>query len=89
MISPGLISLDQNNFAPGTTIPLPQAAALALSPTGPLWLGEAKLTFKLKNTGAEIPIAFSYANRTDLIKATSTRGHIGITYDLDKLFTNK
>lgn len=89
MISPGLISLDQNNFAPDTTIPLPQAAALALSPTGPLWLGEAKVTFKLKNTGAEIPIAFSYANRTDLIKATSTRGHIGITYDLDKLFTNK
>ena len=89
MISPGLISLDQSNFAPGTTIQLPQAAAIALSPTGPIWLGEAKFTIKLKNTGAEIPIGFTYANRTDLIKATSTRGHIGITYDLDKLFTNK
>ena len=89
MISPGLISLDQGNFAPGTTIQLPQAAALALAPTGPIWIAEAQITFKLKNTGAEIPIAITRANRTDLIKATSTRGHIGITYDLDKLFMSQ
>jgi hypothetical protein len=89
MISPGLISLDQGNFAPGTTIQLPQAAALALAPTGPIWVAEAQITFKLKNTGAEIPIAITRANRTDLIKATSTRGHIGITYDLDKLFMSQ
>lgn len=89
MISPGLISLDQSNFAPGTTIQLPQAAAIALAPTGPIWVAEAKVTFKLKGSGAEIPLGITRSNRTDLIKATSTRGHIGITYDLDKLFTNK
>jgi len=86
MISPGLISLDQSNFAPGTNIQLPQAAALALSPTGPIWIAEAKITIKLKSTGAEIPFAVTRSNRTDLIKATSVRGHVGITYDLDKLF---
>ena len=86
MISPGLISLDQSNFAPGTNIQLPQAAALALSPTGPIWIAEAKITIKLKSTGAEIPFAVTRANRTDLIQATSVRGHVGITYDLDKLF---
>jgi hypothetical protein len=89
MISPGLISLDSGNLAPGTSIPLPQSAAVALAPTGPIWIAEAKVTFKLKNSGAEIPIAITRSNRTDLIKATSTRGHVGISYDLDKLFTNK
>lgn len=89
MISPGLISIDSGNFAPGTNINLGQSAALALSPTGPIWIAEAKVTFKLKNSGAEIPISVTRANRTDLIKATDTRGHIGISYDLDKLFTNK
>ncbi len=86
MISPGLISLDQSNFAPGTNIQLPQAAALALSPTGPIWIAEAKITIKLKSSGAEIPFAVTRSNRTDLIQATSVRGHVGITYDLDKLF---
>ncbi len=89
MISPGLLSLDSGNVVPGTNIPLPQAAAVALAGTGPIWIAEAKVTLKLKNSGAEIPFAITRANRTDLIQATSTRGHIGITYDLDKLFTNK
>jgi hypothetical protein len=89
MISPGLISFDSGNVAPGTTILLPKAAAIALAPAGPIWIAEAQIVIKLKSSGAEIPFAITRANRTDLIKATSTRGHIGITYDLDKLFTNK
>jgi hypothetical protein len=48
-----------------------------------------KLTLSFKGTGLKIPIAFSYANRTELIKATERRGHIGITYDFDHLFVRR
>jgi hypothetical protein len=88
MISPGLISIDSGNFAPGTNINLGQSAAIALAPTGPIWIGEAKVTLKLKGSGAEIPISITRSNRTDLIKSTVTRGHIGLTFDFDKLFTS-
>jgi len=86
MLSPGLISLDSGNFAPGTNINLGQSAAIALAPIGPIWIGEAKLTLKLKGSGAEIPISITESNRTDLIKSTVTRGHIGLTFDFAKLF---
>ena len=86
MLSPGLISLDSSNFAPGTSINLGQSAAVALAPAGPIWIGEAKLTLKLKSSGVEIPISITQSNRTDLIKSTVTRGHIGLTFDFAKLF---
>ncbi|HET9285415.1 MAG TPA: hypothetical protein VFR24_25980 [Candidatus Angelobacter sp.] len=86
MVSPGLISLDSSNFAPGTNINLGQSAAIALAPAGPIWIGEAKVTLKLKSSGAEIPISITQSNRTDLIKSTTTRGHIGLTFDFGKLF---
>jgi hypothetical protein len=85
MFSPGLISLDSSNFAPGTNINLGQSAAVALAPAGPIWIGEAKLTLKLKSSGAEIPISITQSNRTDLIKSTVTRGHIGLTFDFGRL----
>jgi hypothetical protein len=88
MVSPGLISLDSSNFAPGTNINLGQSAAIALAPIGSIWLGEAKVTFKLKGSGAEIPISITESNRTDLIKSGSnvTRGHIGLNFDFGRLF---
>jgi hypothetical protein len=85
MFSPGLISLDSSNFAPGTNINLGQSAAVALAPAGAIWIGEAKLTLKLKSSGAEIPISITQSNRTDLIKSTVTRGHIGLTFDFGRL----
>jgi len=34
----------------------------------------------------KLPLAVSYANRTELLKASTVRGHFGLTYDLDSLF---
>jgi hypothetical protein len=33
----------------------------------------------------KIPLSISYANRTELLKEKSIRGHIGMTFDLDVL----
>ena len=48
---------------------------------------QAKLSIPVKDSGVKIPIAFTYANRTELIKEKDVRGNIGITFDLDSLFS--
>ncbi len=89
MVERAVIRLGNDAFAPGTNIPLPGPASTLLAPPGDLYLGQVKLTLSFKGTGLKIPIAFSYANRTELIKATERRGHIGITYDFDNLFVKR
>jgi hypothetical protein len=46
---------------------------------------QAKLTIPVKGSGMKIPLSFSVANRSDLIKEKTVRGHIGLTFDLDVL----
>jgi hypothetical protein len=46
---------------------------------------QAKLTIPVKNTGMKVPLSLSVANRTDLIKEKSVRGHVGVTFDMDVL----
>jgi hypothetical protein len=46
---------------------------------------QAKLTIPLKSTGMKIPLSFSVANRSDLIKERIVRGHVGLTFDMDVL----
>lgn len=85
-LDPSVINIGPGNLVPGTTITLPQDAQVLLGKKGTLGIVQAKVTLKLKNSGVKIPIALSWANRTDLLNATDVRGHIGITYDLDSLF---
>jgi hypothetical protein len=85
-LDPSVINIGQGNLVPGTTITLPQDAQVLLGRSGTMGIVQAKVTLKLKNSGVKIPIAVSWANRTDLLNATDVRGHIGITYDLDSLF---
>lgn len=54
---------------------------------GNMGLFQAKLSIPVKDSGVKIPIAFTYANRTELIKEKDVRGNIGVTFDLDKLFS--
>jgi hypothetical protein len=89
MVERAVIRLGNDAFAPGTNIALPGPAATLLAAPGDVYLGQVKLTLSFKGTGLKIPIAFSYANRTELIKATERRGHIGITYDFDHLFVRR
>jgi len=55
---------------------------------GPMELIQGKVTIPLgKSSGVKIPISFTYASRTELIKETDVRGNIGFTFDLDTLFS--
>ena len=54
--------------------------------TGLIGVGQVKLSFPITD-GVQIPIAFTYASRTELLPDKSDiRGNIGITFDVDKLF---
>jgi hypothetical protein len=86
--TPAAIVIGQSNLAPDTNITLPGAAATLLVPKGNIVVAQAKLTFSLKN-GATVPVAFTWANRTELIKASEVRGHVGIDFDWSSLFASK
>lgn len=88
MVANGLINLPSTAFAPGTTIPLPSNASVLLNTTGPIHIGQGKVTLSLKGTNVSIPLAVTGASRTDLIKANRVSGNFGISYDFSSLFAN-
>jgi hypothetical protein len=53
-----------------------------------IWLGQAKLTFPVKDAGIKLPLSLTVASRTDLIDETVVRGNIGLTFNLDSLLGN-
>lgn len=85
MVDNALLTLPSTALAPGTTIPLPGSASQLLNTKGAIHLGQVKLTLKVKNSGISIPLALTFSNRTDLIKASEVRGNFGITFNLDNL----
>jgi hypothetical protein len=86
MVDKALLTLPSTALAPGTSIPLPGNASELLKTKGSIHLGQVKVTFKIRNSGISIPLALTFSNRTDLIKATEVRGNFGLTYNLDSLF---
>jgi hypothetical protein len=54
---------------------------------GNMGVFQAKLSIPVKDSGVKIPISFTYASRTELVKEKDIRGNIGITFDLDSLFS--
>ncbi len=86
MVDNGLLTLPSTALAPGTSIPLPGNASELLNTKGAIHLGQVKVTFKVRNSGVNFPLAFTFSNRTDLIKGTDVRGNFGLTYNLDSLF---
>jgi len=87
MTADGLIKLPSTDFAPGTTIPLPSGASQLLNTTGPIHIGQGKITLSIKGTNIKIPLAVTGASRTDLIKASRVNGNFGISYDFSSLFS--
>lgn len=59
-----------------------------VSLTGNIWLFQSKLSLKIKGSGVQVPVSFTYANRTELNKESDKRGSIGVTYNLDNLFAS-
>ena len=55
---------------------------------GDIAIGQVKFTIPIKKSGVRIPLSFSFANRTELIKEREVRGNFGFTFDLDKIFAN-
>jgi hypothetical protein len=54
---------------------------------GPINFGQVKLEIPTGLSGVRIPISMTFSNRTELIKESQVRGHIGITFDFDKIFS--
>jgi hypothetical protein len=70
--------------------PLGQAVMLngvSIDRRGNMGVFQAKMSIPIKNSGVKIPISFTYASRTELLKERDVRGNIGITFDLDTLFS--
>jgi hypothetical protein len=53
---------------------------------GHIGLFQVKFEMPTANNAIRIPISFTYSNRTELIKESSARGQIGISFNLDSLF---
>ncbi|HVR08169.1 MAG TPA: hypothetical protein VMW75_08980 [Thermoanaerobaculia bacterium] len=85
MADNALLTIPSGNLAPGTSISLPGDASVLLATKGTIAIGQIGLTLNFKN-GIKAPIGISYANRTDLLTASTVRGHFGLSYDLDSLF---
>ena len=84
----GVLEFNANEFTPIGGIPLPKPAKLILDTKGAIFIAQAKLVIPLGDKGVTFPIAVSWANRTELIKATETKWQFGFTFDLDKLLQN-
>ena len=53
---------------------------------GDIAVGQVKLTIPLGETGLKLPISFTVANRTELVREREVRGNFGLTFDLDTVF---
>jgi hypothetical protein len=53
---------------------------------GDIALGQGKLVIPIGDTGLKIPISFTFANRTELIKEKEVRANFGITIDFDAIW---
>ncbi len=54
---------------------------------GTIGVFQAKLTVPAGGNGAQIPVSFTLANRSEFNTEKEVRGSIGLTFDLDKLFS--
>ncbi|CAN5776002.1 hypothetical protein BH18ACI5_BH18ACI5_06710 [soil metagenome] len=53
----------------------------------PGWIhvAQVKVTVPVKGSGVKVPLSFSVANRTELLREKDVRAHLGLTFDLDVL----
>jgi hypothetical protein len=80
-----ILTIPAGTMAPNTVITLPGDAAALLGTKGSIHIGQAKMTFKMKNTGVSIPIALTVSNRSELVLGNRIGGSVGVMFDLDSL----
>ena len=54
---------------------------------GTIGVFQTKLTFPAGRSGVRIPVSFTVANRSEFNTETEVRGAIGVTFDMDQLFS--
>ncbi|MCC7123435.1 MAG: hypothetical protein IT178_01195 [Acidobacteria bacterium] len=87
MVANGVLKFDKVAITPGgAAIPLPKAAVELLNTKGDIHVGQLRLSIPA-GQGVSIPLAVTYSNRTELIKADRGfwQGHAGVSYDLGAL----
>src|ERR1700674_1650939 len=89
MADNALLKIPSADLAPGTSIALPGDASVLLNTKGTIHIAQLGVTFTVSGTGIKVPLAISYSNRTELIKANNVRGHFGVSYDLDSLLAGR
>ena len=60
---------------------------VAVTRTGNIGLMQAKVSIPIKGSGVKIPISLTVSNRSELVKEKDVRGSIGVTLDLDSIFS--
>jgi len=84
-VSPGLIDIPAGSVTPTGNVPLPGNATVLLAPKGTIAVAHASITLHIPKSGIRIPIGISWSNRTELVKGSEVRGHIGFNIDTDSL----
>jgi hypothetical protein len=54
---------------------------------GSIGIGQLKFTIPVKGSGVKIPLSVTFSNHSELIKESRVRGNIGVTFDLDTIFS--
>lgn len=80
-VNQGLIVIPAGSTIPGTNIMVPGDASMLLAPKGLISVAQAKVTIHVPKCSTPIPLGFSWSNRTDLLKGSEVRGHIGFSFD--------
>ena len=85
--SPVLLEIDPSSPIPGVSfVRLPGAAGTVFTKTGSIGLIQAKLALAPPGSSIRIPVAVTWANRTELIDEPAWRAQVGVAYDFDSLF---
>ena len=89
MHDPALITIGPGDLAPNTNIQLPGNAVTLLGVRGNIAIGQVKLTFPLRNSGVSIPLAVTWANRSDLLPSNGVdvTAHFGLSFNMDGLLS--
>ena len=89
MHDPALITIGTGDLAPNTNIQLPGNAVTLLGVRGNIAIGQVKLTFPLRNSGVSIPLAVTWANRSDLLPSNGVdvTAHFGLSFNMDGLLS--
>jgi hypothetical protein len=64
-----------------------EARSLMPNTRGTIGIGLVKLTFGIPGTDIQIPLAFTYSNRTELGTGGEARANFGFTYNFDSIFS--